>query len=492
MPERIFQTSHGRVYLQLGGAGPTNVLEYQGMARMGGFARNEGEPARVQLPSTQAYDRFDDVDEVTGESSRPTTSMIARFGLTNPILSANRPFHLQAHYGKCGDPRDANGGWEKILAYEGAKFTNRSGDEQTALDESNRATILLTGDVSARKMWEIDQMALGAVAGEEVTREVVDIVLQDYISSGECGYTSDGENRIFAVTKSSGAGSPGMPAELLVSVDGGLTWDQYTISTLGAAEEPVAFAVVGQYIVVLSTDSASLHIATIADPSTWTEISTGFVAGGAPIGISSQGSTRTWIVGENGYIYFMANPADGVSVQSAGTVTSEDLSEVHATDSMHVLAGGANGALIVTYNGGKTWTAAATSPTVAAITALWMHTAYCWLVGTATGRLYITINGGTTWLEKVFPMTAMGAVNAFSFADHADSPFGFLAATNGSKGFIFRTIDGGNTWYQLPDTEGTTPANDRFNRISAGPSGNFVVAGGLGDDALDGVIVIGS
>jgi photosystem II stability/assembly factor-like uncharacterized protein len=188
----------------------------------------------------------------------------------------------------------------------------------------------------------------------------------------------------------------------------------------------------------------------------------------------------------------MANPVDGVTVQSAGSVTTENLSQVHGSDTMHIIAGGANGALIVTSNGGKTWSDASSSPTVATITALWMRTPYCWLVGTSTGRMYYTIDGGVTWAEKIFGLSGQGAVYSFSFADHEDSPFGFLTATNGSKGFIFRTIDGGSSWYQLPDTEGITPANDRFNKVSAGPSGNFVVAGGLADDALDGIVVIGS
>ena len=492
MPDRVFQTGQGRAYLQMGGASPANELEYQGLARMGAFSLSEGEPTKVQAPSSSAYDQFDDIDEVAGETSRPTTSMIARFGLTNPILSAKCPFHIQAHWGKCSSPNDANGGWEKILAYEHARFTNRSGDEQTAIDEAGRATILLTGDISARKMWEIDNMSLGEVASDDVTREVVAVVIQDYVSCGDCGYTSNGENRIYAVTKSSGSGSPGMPAELLVSVDGGSTWTAYDVDTLAADEQPSGLAVIGTYIVVISNDSASMHLAPVSDPDSWTEVTTGFVAGAAPTAIYSAGSTRTWIVGDNGYVYFTASPTDGVTVQSTGGATTENLVAVHGSDSLNVVGVGENGAVIFTANGGRTWYATTVSPTVSNILCVWMRTPYQIVVGTNAGRIYYTIDGGAAWNEKVFPLSGQGEVKAFSFADHTDSPFGFMTATNGSKGFIFRTLDGGASWYQLPDTSGATPDNDALNSLSAGPSGNFVVAGGLGADALDGIVLVAS
>jgi len=121
-----------------------------------------------------------------------------------------------------------------------------------------------------------------------------------------------------------------------------------------------------------------------------------------------------------------------------------------------------------------------------------MRTPYNILAGSDGGRLYYTLDGGATWAEKVFPLSGQGDVNSFSFADHQDSPFGYMSATNGSKGFIFRTLDGGSTWYQLPDTAGSTPDNDALNAVSAGPSGNFVVAGGLGADASDGIILVAS
>ncbi|KKN85720.1 hypothetical protein LCGC14_0275250 [marine sediment metagenome] len=491
MSERVFQTGHGRVFLQVSGANPNSSMVYQGMARLGSFAKAEGEVSRVQIPSRLAYDRFEDIDVVSGESSLPTTSMIARFGLTNPILSAVCPMHIQAHYGKCGNPQDQNGGWEKILAYEKARFTNRSGDEQTALDEAGRATILLTGDITARMLWEIDQMALAETCAAQIDKEVVDVTIDDYISCGECGYESEGENRIFAVTVGYTTGSPGLPAELIVSLDGGLTCEQYDIDTLAADEDPSAVALVGGVnVVVPSADSLSLHYVDLDDLDTWQEVAAGFIAGGGPNDIHSHSSTQSWLVGNSGIIYSMANPADGVTVIHNAVLTAQNLIAVHGSDSRNIVAVGAAGVILFSSNGGATW-AAITSPTVQIINTIWMRTRFYWMIGDAGGRMYFTTDGGVTWTEKVFGLSGQGEVHGIAFSHHPDSPFGFMTATDGAMGYVFRSLDGGSTWYQLPDTAAATPANIHLNAIDAGISGNFCVAGGL-RAGTDGILMIGS
>lgn len=493
MAERVFQTGQGRVFLQQQGAGPAFPLKYQGLARMGGFDLGGSEPTRVQSPSPVAYDEFVDIDEVRGESSRPTTSMIARLSLDNPILEATCPIHVQVHWGKCANPQDLNRGWELAFAYEHAVFTGRSGDEQTAIDEAGRATILVTGTLSARKLWQLKNMSLSEVSAAQVAAEVVAVIANDYVSCGECGYVSDGSQRFFAVVKGGTLASPGLYAEVIASNDKGQTIAEYTITTLGGGEQPVAGAVIGQYLVVPSTDSASIHIAPLSDLTAWQEVATGFGGGlGEPTAITDVTASEGWIAGMDGYVYKIDNPADGVAIQHAGVLTTEHLRAIHACSSRDVLAGGANGALIVSYNGGETWSEPALSPTVATITSVWMRTKYCWFVCDNAGNLYYTVNGGAAWTAKSFAMAGLGSVNGISFASHPDAPIGFIAATNAAgKGFIFRTLDGGNSWYQLPDTANTTPANGGLSSISAGASGNFVVAGGL-KTGIDGIVIVGA
>lgn len=494
--ERIFSRGQSRVFLQASGAGPGHAVEYLGLARVGGFSESLGDVTPVRVPSRISYDRFDVIGETRGDAGLPTTSIVARFGLVNPIMRMTCPGHLQCHFGKCQDPQDFNGGWDKIIAFEHFYLTSRSSDDLGALDSGENETISLTGEITARQLWEVDPLTLAARAGEEALLEVVDVVVSDYISCGECGYESDGVQRIFALVKGSGSGSPGLPAELLVSEDQGATWSQYDITTLTGTEQPSALAVVGVNVVVVSNGSGSLHFAPLSDLSSWTEVTTGFVSAGKPNAIFSLSSTQTWIAADGGYIYFTTDPTQGVEVQADGSLSAENLNAIHAVDSRNLVAMGDNGAVLMTANGGNTWSLSDTSPTLNDITCCWMRTDYCWFAGDNAGHLWYTRNGGVSWAELRFAGVAgTGSIGDIVFADHPDCPFGFLAHNTGTSGVIYRTLDGGQSWYALPEKAGVIPANDRIVSLSCGvgpSSPNFVVGGGLADDATSGIVIVGS
>jgi photosystem II stability/assembly factor-like uncharacterized protein len=60
-------------------------------------------------------------------------------------------------------------------------------------------------------------------------------------------------------------------------------------------------------------------------------------------------------------------------------------------------------------------------------------------------------------------------------------------------GRVLRTVDGGQSWYVLPEGAGTIPANDTINAIAAcGEDVNVVYTGGLADNATDGILVKGA
>jgi len=505
MPEKIYQTGHGRVFLQDGGANPGNQMVYMELARMAGFTEPRGDMSKVEIPSNRAYNQFESIDETVGEDGVVTTSISALLSADNLILRANCKVHAQVHYGLCEDPMDSNGGWSLIFDYPRARFTSRSSDDQTALNSSQRAQILITGDISAPYMTVLKPMTIGESGASAVARKIVDVRVRDYVSCGDCGYESDGDKRIFAVAEASGLASPGLAAELLYTDDGGSTWTENDISTLSGSEQPAAVELVGQLVVVPSNESESIHYADLSDLSSWSEVTTGFVGSAGPNDIFAISATRSWLVGDGGYVYLMTSPANGVTVQSAGDVTSENLNAVHADSSRNVVAVGDNGAIIKTTNGGTTW-ALVTSPTVYNINTVWMRSQYVWLIGDDGGYVWYTRDAGSTWAEAQFPMRGQGEVYDISFARRNDSPYGFMVATKTftedmgeALGYIFRTIDGGDTWYQLPDVEAVTPFNRGLLACSAGRSGNFVVAGGrkyweaeeagTGDD---GIILLGT
>ena len=492
MTDTFFQTGHGRVFLQKFGAGPGRNMSYMGRASLGGFSKSDGDVTPARNPSPHAYDQFEDVAEVRGEEGRPTTSLKGRFGLENEIISMVCPFHIQAHYGQCADPQDANGGWEKILAYDHCYFTARSSDDLTALDSGERAMIMLTGEITARKMWEVNQMNLGEVADAEVTREVADVMVADYISCGDCGYESDGDQRIFAVASGPGAESPTISPILLQSSDGGTTWATYDITTMTDTDAPTAVAISGGRAIVTVNDTPGVHVADLNALDTWM-VSTAVFATGVN-DIYSPSGAHAWMVGDGGYIWFSSRPANEAIVQESGSTTSENLLAIHGVDNRNLVAVGENGAILVTTNGGRTWQTSPTAPAlVGDIHTVWMRTAYTWLIGDDDGNLFYTTNAGGSWHALDFPLSGEGRISDIAFAHYVDSPFGFLVANDATgKGYIFRTLDGGDTWYQLPDFANLTPTNVGLNAVAAGLSANFCVAGGLKELAGDGIIIIGS
>jgi len=464
---------------------------------MGGHTETFGDITPIYCPDPDEYDAFEVVDEVKGEEGLPTVSWVAKFGKENTLLSVRCPFDLQAHYGKCQDPTDFDGGWDKILAFERARLTGRSSDELTAFTPDGRAEILLTGDITARKFWEVDPLIMGERADDVVFNEVLDVAICDNPSCGDCGSYSDGCQAIFAIVAGSGLQSPGIPPELVYSLDKGATWADEDIDTLVLGEDPNAIECVGDLIVVTSHDSCSLHYAYQEDLDAWEEVPDGFVPGNCPLDIWSYGVRFTWIVGENGYIYFTDNPADGVEVQDEGNATNQNLNAVHGLSENFVVAVGQGNSVVFTENGGVVW-AAATAAGLhpgANLLCVWVYAEYCWFVGDDSGRLWYSLDKGENWIQKPFPGHEAGYVRDIKFVDHNNSPFGYMVHDREHlalvDGRILRTLNGGYSWYVLPDGPGAMPDNLLLNAVAVCEDPNFVV--GVGDkDGLDGIVVVGA
>ena len=76
------------------------------------------------------------------------------------------------------------------------------------------------------------------------------------IQCGDCGPPNDGTRWAYAITKSSGAGSPGLPAEVQYRVDGTANWIDLAITGIGATADPTAIDIVGDKLVVVASENA--------------------------------------------------------------------------------------------------------------------------------------------------------------------------------------------------------------------------------------------
>lgn len=492
------KTSFSRVFTQEGGAGPANPPVYQGQAMAGTVDWALGDVTKVEEPSADSYDNFDIVDTIKGTRGLPTLGITARMQrtLSNFLRLARKgcEVDLQVHIGSCKVPSDFNGGWSdgKVLVLSRANMTNYSTDQLGALQSDDRAMVMETVPFTGLDYYEIGPMLASIQGAAAITDEVLDIVICDAINCGACGLPSDGCQVAFALLSDS-SGSPGLPAAVAYTTDGGSTWTRRAITTLGLAEAPSALACVGTNLVVVSEASNSLHWIPIADltagEGTWAEVATGFVGGGEPRAIVSLSPTETWIAGAGGYIYFSDDITSGVEVQTAGDATTQDLSAIAAADANTLVAVGASNAVLVTTNGGSTW-AAVTGPAVGVVlNTVALQSDLVWLVGTAGGQLFYTLDGGENWTEKTFSGSGDGQVRDIAFST---PQVGYMAHdTSAAVGRVFRTIDGGFSWYQLPEATGQTfPTNDRINALAACEgSPNVLFAGGLAGDGEDGVVI---
>lgn len=497
MAQQIQQSAFSRIWIIANTAGAGNTPELQGLARAGEPDWSLGDVTPIFIPDPDRYGHFIVAGKVQGERGLPTMDAVFRYktdakGALTKFVKGGCDHDLQVHMGFCQNPQSFNEGWEKILVLPRARPTNWGTGQLGALGPAENVMVDETVSFSAEEVYEIIRLNFAEQAAAEVVQEVIDVLVCDAQTCGQCGVPTDGCDIVFALTLTAG-GSPGLSAEIIFTSDGGAVWGDTNISTLAANQDPNRMACVGSNLVVVSEDSESLHYADISDilagAEVWTEMTVGFVATNGPLAIWAVSQCAVWIVGENGYIYFSEDPTASVSVQDAGVATTQNLVDVHAFDKLNVAAVGESNALVLTRNGGDTWAAVLGPNPGVNLNAVWMSGLNEIWIGDAGGQLWYTLDGGASWTEKTFPGSGSGVVRDIKFVTET---VGYLAHDTALiAGRILRTIDGGNSWYVLPEANGSIPANDRINAVApcSPDDPNTVYGGGLGDNAIDGFLV---
>ena len=495
---KLQRSELSRMWLMKFRAGPGNAPALEGLWKAGSPDWPVGDATNIYVPDPSRYGQFVTVGKIIGERGNPTLPVTAIYeqdarSVLLQLAAGGCDHDLQVHMGECQDPRDFNRGWTKILVLEAARPTAWGANDLGALQTGDRALVNEEVPFTGERLYEVVRIILQEQAKSQVVQEVVDIVVCDAITCGTCGIPSDGCSTVFALTLSNG-GSPGLPAEVVYTDDGGTTWNDTNINSLAASEDPNALACVGVYLVVVSEDSESLHYAEIAAILTgtdnWTEVTTGFVATKGPLAIFSTDPTHTWMVGEGGYVYFSEDPTAGVIVQDAGETTTQDLMAITGWDQLNLVAVGASNAVLVTENGGETWGAITGPDPGVTLNTVWMRSLTEWFIGTAGGKLWYTRDGGSTWTQKAFPGSGAGQIRDIQFSS---ATVGWMAHDTATPaGRILRTVDGGYSWYIAPEGNTNIPANDRINALAVCEDVNVVYGGGLADNAVDGFITKGA
>lgn len=490
--------SHSRAWLLEGRARADHVPQYMSFLRMGGIDKSFGAINQISEPSKTKLGKYDRVGTWRDEDDRMTTNLVGHFAqsIKSKILELaleGCPVDFQLHIGECENPSIFND-FQKIIIFEDVFFENYSTDDLGSLEPGDQNKVDETGEISATRFYEFLPMSYASKNPAVVTNQLIDVIICDTVSCGDCEEESNGCQKIMAVTIAAG-GSPSTPADVVFSLDGGLTWLAHDIDTLTASEAPTGIACLGSDVVVISNDSASLHHALIStfnaiDDPVFTEVTTGFVVGGEPNDIWTVGN-KAFIVGDGGFIYTLSNAGSGVTAIDSGDATTVNLNAVHALSAEYAVAVGDAGGIVVINN--DIASLITTTPVGVGVNfnAVWVKSEQEWYLGADDGTLRYTLDTGVTWTTITLPG---GSPTTITDIAMSTASIMYVSGVLAGVGQIWTSVNGGNDFIRAPRTStGGIPDNDEITAIAACPEDvDFLAAVGLAGDAADGFIVIGS
>jgi hypothetical protein len=505
--DTIITNKHKRVFRQPGGARPNNGVQYSGtegqyFSITGVSAPVSGGISPINVPHPTRIGQYERVGRSVEPADFPTATVevMERHGyipFTLADLSCPQTFYIST--GKCKDLSDFLAGWtDYVEIYSGAEVTDADLGDRTQWDGDEGVMDSLS--VTLEAVYAIGKLGFGDNATALIDREVVAVVYGNNIQCGDCGPADDGTKRLYAVSRPSGAGSPGLPAEVHYTLNGGASWTSVNIDSFGASEEPKDIDIVGQYLVVLGEDA--IFYATINEgtgaPGAFTKVTTGFVAANSPNDMYVFSAREVYFVGDGGYIYKATDITSGVSVISEASATSNNLLRIHGALDGTLVASGADSVVVKSVNRGQTWATTTAEPygiplDVSAI--LVLDERRYWTGSANSGRLAYTLNGGESWTEKGFDGAGAGTIRDIVAA--TDEVIYFSNDTNTPTGRIFSSWNGGADFTNSSPRIQNLPVFDRGTRLAlpygAHPtvaSNNLAVAG-LAGNGTDGILLLG-
>ena len=505
---QVITQQQKRVFIQLGGPRPNNATKYGGqdaqyMQITAAKIPELGGIDPIWAPDPRRAGQYKIIGRTVKPPDLPTADLTLyerRGVIPFQLAKIGCQFSFYEVSGQCNDLSNFLSGWtDYVMIYSNALVMDKDLGSRTAFADDKAVEDKLS--LKLADIYPVGALGFGETAAAQVNREVTDIVYGSTGQCGDCGPADDGTQRIYAVTKSSGAGSPGLPGQLEYSLDGGITWTPNDITGIGSASDPTALDLVGSnLVVVVPADTAYYYtpLDTLGRPTTWTKVTSGFVAGAAPQDLFVLTSREVFFAGGSGYLYKATDVTAGVTVLNAGAATTSNLQRIHGQDET-LVATGANSTVVVSFNRGQTWARTSADPSAVAtnVQAVAVLDANRYWVGLGLGRVMYTLNGGLTWNEKAF--SGAGAGQVYDIVFPTDDVGYFAFATNTPSARLYATINGGADWTNTAPRVLNLPTHNRTNRIAT-PRGssdpataaNNVALGGLSGGGTDGVIYIGA
>jgi hypothetical protein len=399
----------------------------------------------------------------------------------------------------CGVAGDFLYGWSDFLTIysKGLAGARSSKSRSTRVDDN---PLMDDVEFSFSAIYDIGGLSFREVAEAAVEREVVDVAFAPGVACSSCGTPSDGTTRLYALTASSGSGSPGTPAEVVWTVDG-TTFNNVNITGLSGTVTPTGIDIVGNFVVVIDTVNNGYWYSEInrwtGAPTSWAFVSAGFVGGRPPTDIFVAGPNEVYFSARGGYVYRSRNIPFGVTPIHSGSATTANLTRIDGFGST-LVAVGESGTILRSMDRGSTWTTTF-SPTSGTLTTVQVLDQFLYWIGSGTGGVWWTGQGGQSW--NLLTLPSIQAVDDILFAT---DEVGYLLARapNLTTARLWTTFNGGADW-SASNIEGNPrilnfPTFSRGTRLAA-PRGvpevtaaNYLAVGGLSAVGVDGRLYIGS
>lgn len=499
-----------RIFSQRGGPLPTNRMRYCGpteqymaMGDVKDPVRGKFTPIRVHDPRQRGAYRLIGMQTSMPDLSSSTISFMRKHGgitwIAGDLTCPNNYYELS---GECPRPDDFNYGWQDaITIYSYGMADDRTYKARTAMSDDNP----LMDDVNHIYACVYDIGGLSFTDSVTPTkREAIDAVYGSTVSCGHCGPLDDGKQRIYVLCKSSGAGSPGIPAEVVYTVNHGASWAAVNITGLAGTQDPTGIDVAGYYLIVLDTLGTGYYYAPINPltgvPGTWVNVTAGFVAGAAPTDIYVVSPNEIYFCGNSGYIYRSTDITAGVTAINAGATTTANLTRIDGFEDV-IVAVGASGTVVKSVNRGQSFANVTTFPTSNTLRGIDVRDQFrFWVVG-GGGGVWSTLDGGETW---TLPQGTFSGAQLMDDVVFATDEVGHITgrAPNSTTARLWSTFNGGQSWVSSNIQPGNPrilnfPTFQRANRIAVPQFtepfviANEMVLAGLNADGTNGNIIMG-
>lgn len=395
---------------------------------------------------------------------------------------------LIARIGACSR-QDSLALWDSVLVMEQWRVTELTWG---ALKGTDAGDVRVSGNVTAQQAYRIFSANFGERAATAVIAEVIDIIYADALSCGGCTKVSDGAQKIYAITDPQG-GSPGLSGALVYSLNGGSDWTSVDIASLGG-KTPSALAAQNIHLIVVSEDTGSHHYVEKDNISAvnFVEVSTGYVSSHSPRCLYVADGNHIAIGAAGGYVYKTEDLTTSVEVVEDGSATAQNVNAIHGVGKGIIVAVCDNNVILWSQDG-ETYSLLQTNAGLngpeagANLTTVAVVDQYTWYVGTNTGKLWVTPDQGKTWLNrKLKDQNNVSVINDIKITPERKAHM-VLSAEVGGVGKIYRSIDGGRSWYNDAPAVKGLPSATRYNKVALADV--YAIAAG-GAKASDGIIVV--